>query len=200
MRTVVAVLSLALFATQAAAQACPPYDSLVHLPPTHSNHFRSKYDRLPDSTYYNVDPKLAVAGMLSRAPDITLILTAAHEGQVARTPVFYLQVLATTVQSDASDHVENRPYLNQVENAFVLVDDSMRLRLPKFAYSSQVKDDMLVGRHLDETLLLRLTVQDWAGIAGGTHLTIRIGSRDITTGGSQPEGARNVLRRLLCPQ
>jgi len=199
-QTLVVALCATISAGKSPAQACPAFDSTVSLQATGTKRFHSRYDHLSDSTYYFVDLKIANAPMLHvNTPDLELQFIAAHEGEKPNPASnFGLQVSAMTMRRNIADRVEDRSYLADIDNAIVLIDDSVRLHLAKADYSSRIKDDPLLGRRLEEKLAFKMTADDWRRLARGSRLVVRIGSRDITMGGSQPEGARNILHTILC--
>jgi hypothetical protein len=199
--TVILALSL-LCAGELDAQSCPAADSVAG-PEVRLNHLHRAYDRMTDTTRFEVEK--ASVHLLAAAQDATFRLGTSFEGQEPHGPMTTtLTVAVTTARQGRSAQVASRE-LNKIgdaEAALVLVDQTTRLRLPRVAYSDRVRqENLLHADRLQETATFAVTPEQLRAIVSAhDKVEIAAGMARGTFGHGEIERSGELYRLVTCTQ
>ncbi len=198
----IALTSL-LPATRTRAQSCAAADSAIGAKPARHG-ILTQYDKMTDSTMITAGIRVVVP---MSGGEKFLSLVAAFEGKrPSSVPMPLLMYrLTTQTQSAALDRGARRAPTKENAKiasdsvALILVDDSIRLRLPRIRYDARIEEGMLTGQHLVEQAWFRMTPEQVLEI-GRARKTVflRIGQEDGDLRGDEIESARELWRFLIC--
>jgi hypothetical protein len=199
----VSTLVHALVPALGGAQSCPAADSA--LGPRTKGMFHLGYDRMRDSS-------VATGGMHIHTPmagqPATFIFTVGFSGQ--RLPASaIIQLSASTTQLGEGGAVMGRSNGHQLSTAmaqyadvadlFMMLDDSVRVRLTKADYKVQLKKaGALMPEKLEETMWFTVPLSSAAQIGNSRKVEIQWGNIRATAGRKTAEGVKELARYLMC--
>jgi hypothetical protein len=198
MRSLLICSFVFLSASVGQAQSCPSADSLLGRPRNDWRVHRA-WDRLTDTTRLEIHKD--VTHLWGSAPSGVIYLTTKFEGREPHgQPITTLEFGTATTRRGSQQMSTDQALFPELNEAILLVDDSIRSRLPKAGYRAQVKQaGVLTDDRLEERVAFAVSPDQLRSIATASH-KVEVAAGPIRAGFGEGDihASRELMRAVMC--